>query len=133
LLVLIGRDPTSWVLPLTLALLLVACDGEWCVAGNVGGLACEGDLLVSCPGGWGTIAFRAERIDCRAEGKYCGDNTSPESGKRAFCLPSLGACDEKSFVPYCKPHDAGSSQGTLVVCRHGQSLEAGGYCEREKR
>ena len=48
-------------------------------------------------------------------------------------MPSLGACDAKSFVPYCKPYEGSSTHGSLVVCQRGQQLESGGPCEPEKR
>jgi hypothetical protein len=81
----------------------------------------------------GTFALRADRIDCRAESKYCAHYTSELSGMKYGCEGSLGICDEKSFVPYCKPQAFDPKYGDLVICQRGQSLAAGGPCEPEKR
>lgn len=87
--------------------------------------ACEGDILVECPGGWTTIAIDPTRRDCAAEGKRC---IGPLGGGWFGCEAPLGSCNPDTFKPECRPYSPQDTQGSMTVCTHGEILPGPETC-----
>ena len=89
---------------------------------------CEGDVHVSCPGGWLRRApFYPDRDDCTSRKQRCV--ASKLNGGWVGCIAPLGSCDAKTFIPRCNPYSATDSSGTLTRCVNGEILASGDNCE----
>jgi hypothetical protein len=111
---------------ISIALLATGCDGEFCMSSMRP--RCEGQLLVYCPGGWGTLDMTTERTDCSAQGEHCVNTDFYGTGNReGSCMKSLGACDPQHYRRECHP-GAAPAWGSFLECIGGQLFASGPSC-----
>lgn len=116
------------VLLITLAVVLSACDKE-CFPSKVGGVRCDGNTLIFCPGGRMNFDGRHKKIDCSAKSQVCAAYDNSSSGY--WCVDPLGTCNSKTFTPYCYVAPADAPNGHQVKCKDGKQIATGPWCEKK--
>jgi hypothetical protein len=86
---------------------------------------CEGNVAPQCLGDK-LAPYRVVRVDCTASGEVCANPESGEHAREAFCFPTLGTCDPRSFVPRCSPRGQG------LRCVRDRIIESGASCTPEQ-